>query len=723
MDIKETPEIYLEKLKKERFNEQVNTAYGIVQSEANPIMAKIGFDGDKNRLGWTLSNLAWIFDNYQAVEKVLEDAESIRKHFSYVVFCGMGGSGLSVQLVKDTFGEKGVKIYSLRTTDPKAIKEILDEISGFSGSLKEALEKTLVLAISKSGTTIETVSHKKYFEELYKKSALDIKKHMWVITDKGSPMDTGDYPQREIQLNGKGDIGGRFTAPTTNIFLLPLTIVAPERVKAVLTTAQEMNECKDIQLDIFLKLGAFLYYYAARQNKDKLTMFVPKELKSLPSWFEQLLEESLGKDGKGISLFYGEKLSAKELKPAAQNDRVFFRINLSGKKTEQELWKHLEANKYPLFEIEIKDINSIGGILLGLQRAVAAIGYLWDICFVNQPAVEGYKKATKEVMKVGGEVRVPKEWHYAGYKGLKLYYSPLCEAGIITESELKKESGNLDDAIAVYASILAVLHKKTKLEAVELTSYGRMSQGLNTILEQARYTIFTSGLKLPAKLGEGPDKNHSYHQNIEAGKDMWFSTYVMAESIEQPQALAFDENLLKAQAIGTMVSLLENKRRVVLLTVDKGLREAEQEVKEFFDKVFALLSTKKIIQGSEAGLPARLSAKPMAGKAGNMVTYDEFRRLDIKVARIIEVNLHPNADKLYLLKIDLGDNQRQIVAGIRNSYKPEELVGKQVAVITNLEPAVIRGVESNGMLLAASDENGLCVISPQREVKVGSIIK
>jgi methionine--tRNA ligase beta chain len=106
-----------------------------------------------------------------------------------------------------------------------------------------------------------------------------------------------------------------------------------------------------------------------------------------------------------------------------------------------------------------------------------------------------------------------------------------------------------------------------------------------------------------------------------------------------------------------------------------------------------------------------------------MVTYEEFRKLEIKVARIQEVTEHPNADRLYVLKIDLGDSQRQIVAGIRNSYKPEELIGKQVAVITNLEPAVIRGTESQAMLLAASDENGVVILTPQKEVKVGSTVK
>ena len=705
-------EAYLLQIEGEKFNEQLTAAYGITKEQANPTIAKIGFDGKENRMGWTVANVNWILNNYHTVEKVLADAEYIRGHFKYVVFYGMGGSGLSVQLVKDTFGEKGVKLYSLRTTDPKAIKDILDEIASLEGALPQALAKTLVVAISKSGTTIETVFHKKYFEELYKKFPLDIKRHMWVITDKGSPLDTGDYPQREIQLNGRGDIGGRFTSPTTTIFLLPLAIVAPEKVKVILETAQAMNEVRVVTQDVFLRLGASLYYWGAQQGKDKLTMLMPDALRDIPMWAEQLFEESLGKEGKGISLFYDEKLTLKELKPIEQNDRVFFRINIAGKQTQAELWKYLSANKYPAYEIDIKDIDSIGGILLGLQRAVAAIGYLWGICFVNQPAVEGYKKATKELMDAGSDVKVPSEWRYASYKGLTLYYSPLLETGSITEKELKEEvrtfGANADEAVIVYAAILGLLLKNAKVKAIELTSYGKMPQGFKGILEHARYCMFTHGLKFPSKLGEGPDKNHSYHQNIEAGRDMWFSTYFMAEKIEQPQVLKFDENLLKAQCLGTVKSLMYNKRSVVLITFDKALQEAQEELKEFFDKVGTLLSSVKIIKGPDAG---------------NLVTYDEFRRLDIRVARILEVNPHPNADKLYLLKIDLGGTQRQIVAGIRNSYKPEELMGKQIAVITNLEPAVIRGVKSEGMLLAASDENGIAILTPQREVKAGSIVK
>ncbi|MBI4335737.1 MAG: methionine--tRNA ligase subunit beta [Candidatus Omnitrophica bacterium] len=106
-----------------------------------------------------------------------------------------------------------------------------------------------------------------------------------------------------------------------------------------------------------------------------------------------------------------------------------------------------------------------------------------------------------------------------------------------------------------------------------------------------------------------------------------------------------------------------------------------------------------------------------------MATIEEFRKLEMKVGKILEVNDHPNADKLYVIKVDLGDSQKQLVAGIKPSYKKEDLVGKQVAVVTNLEPAMLRGVESQGMILAASDENGIAVMTTDKPVKLGSIVK
>lgn len=106
-----------------------------------------------------------------------------------------------------------------------------------------------------------------------------------------------------------------------------------------------------------------------------------------------------------------------------------------------------------------------------------------------------------------------------------------------------------------------------------------------------------------------------------------------------------------------------------------------------------------------------------------MITLEDFKKLELKVAEIKEVNDHPRADKLYLIKLDLGDKIKQVVAGIKTSYSKDELIGKQVVVVDNLEPAVLRGVKSEGMILAVGDESGIAIISPQRRVKLGSTVK
>ena len=106
-----------------------------------------------------------------------------------------------------------------------------------------------------------------------------------------------------------------------------------------------------------------------------------------------------------------------------------------------------------------------------------------------------------------------------------------------------------------------------------------------------------------------------------------------------------------------------------------------------------------------------------------MATIEEFKKIEIVVAQIKEVKEHPNADRLYLLQVDTGKDVRQVVAGIRKAYTPEQLIGRRVALVANLEPAVIRGETSNGMLLAASDENGLALLNFDKEIKVGSIVK
>ena len=107
-----------------------------------------------------------------------------------------------------------------------------------------------------------------------------------------------------------------------------------------------------------------------------------------------------------------------------------------------------------------------------------------------------------------------------------------------------------------------------------------------------------------------------------------------------------------------------------------------------------------------------------------VIQYDDFAKLDLRIAKVVEVADHPNADKLLVLKIDLGGQQRQIIAGLKQHYAPEALLGKEIVLVTNIAPRKMRGMESEGMLLAATSGEGdamkVVILSPDREVPPGS---
>jgi methionyl-tRNA synthetase len=105
------------------------------------------------------------------------------------------------------------------------------------------------------------------------------------------------------------------------------------------------------------------------------------------------------------------------------------------------------------------------------------------------------------------------------------------------------------------------------------------------------------------------------------------------------------------------------------------------------------------------------------------ISIDDFKKIELKVATIKAAEPHPNADKLMVLQIDLGTEQRQICAGIRNQYTTEELVGKQIVVVAKLATAKLRGLESQGMLLAASSNEQVILMTPDKPALAGSTVK
>ena len=132
---------------------------------------------------------------------------------------------------------------------------------------------------------------------------------------------------------------------------------------------------------------------------------------------------------------------------------------------------------------------------------------------------------------------------------------------------------------------------------------------------------------------------------------------------------------------------------------------------------------------SDAKPAGSAPSAPSAGSAADasvedsLIPIDLFAKIDLRVATVLHVEPHPNADRLLKLQIDLGSERRQLVAGLASHYRPEDLIGKQIIVVANLKPAKLRGELSQGMLLAASDADGVAILRPERPMAPGSQVR
>ncbi len=105
------------------------------------------------------------------------------------------------------------------------------------------------------------------------------------------------------------------------------------------------------------------------------------------------------------------------------------------------------------------------------------------------------------------------------------------------------------------------------------------------------------------------------------------------------------------------------------------------------------------------------------------VTYDDWRKLELRIAEVIDAKEHPEADKLLILKVKIGAEERTIVAGIKQHYTPKQIIGKKIVVFANLQPRTLRGVTSQGMLLAAVDGDKVILLQPEKDIASGAKIQ
>ena len=204
-----------------------------------------------------------------------------------------------------------------------------------------------------------------------------------------------------------------------------------------------------------------------------------------------------------------------------------------------------------------------------------------------------------------------------------------------------------------------------------------------------------------------------------------------------PWALAKDPE--KQDRLATVLyNLLESIRICAVLlhsflpeTSDKILDSICATVRDLDSTTtFGMLETDKKVTDKPTPLFARIDANKFMAefnkepeKEEPKITIEDFSKVELKVGTVKECYQHEEAKHLLVMKVDLGKETRQIVSGISKYYKADEMVGKQVVVVTNLAPTTIHGIESNGMILSADSKKKTCVITPDKEVKNGSTVR
>ena len=342
-----------------------------------------GEDDPADRLGW----LDLPFSMEKEIERLTESAKQVvESEIERVVLLGMGGSSLAPEVFAETFGSAagGPGLTVLDSTHP-------DQIAHVAGSLD--LDRTLFLVSSKSGGTIETMSLYRYFRSL-----IDDGSHFMAITDPDTSLAelASNEGFRDTWLNPP-DIGGRYSA-LSFFGLVPAALIGVD-IHGLLETAREAAAVCAAAVpsddNPGLDIGAAIAKLAA-SGRDKLTFLVSESISSFGEWAEQLIAESTGKQGIGITPIVGEPLVDV---PDYGNDRVFVRLALDGETEQEDLLDELERAGHPTITFTIPDPKAMGELMFVWEFAVAVAGSILGINAFDQPNVEAAKRATRAVLE------------------------------------------------------------------------------------------------------------------------------------------------------------------------------------------------------------------------------------------------------------------------------------------------------------------------------------
>jgi len=508
-------------------------------------------DGEEKWLGWIdiVERQQADLATYAALGAEVETSD-----FQTVLLLGMGGSSLCPEVLAVTFGQRPgfPELRIVDSTDPEQVWTIRNEVN---------LADTLVVVASKSGSTLEPNILKQYFFNEMKEAvgAEEVGSHFIAITDPGSKMEqvAKDDGFRYI-FYGDPQIGGRFSA------LSPFGVVAAtlagldtekllaEAAKAVASAKLAPTENSAVELGLLLGT-------AANAGRDKITIFTSPEIYDLGAWMEQLIAESTGKLGKGITPVDRETIAAPEV---YGNDRIFAYIRYVGTADSSQDAKvaALEAAGHPVVHIEIADLYEIFGQFFTWEVATAVAGSVMGINPFNQPDVESAKIETRALTAAYEQTgqlptRTPILVEEANGQEFKLYATEAYASTL-------KETAPSETLAGLLKAHLDQIHPGDYFAALAylpmFPEYEAAIQGLRNKVRDAKHVATC--------LGFGPRFLHSTGQDYKGGPNTGVFLQITADhsvDVEIPgQKLTFGI-VIDAQAAGDLAVLESRGRRAL----------------------------------------------------------------------------------------------------------------------------------------------------------------
>jgi len=460
-------------------------------------------------------------------------AEVRRDGMGQVVLLGMGGSSLAPGTMHRTFGrvEGHPSLSVLESTHPDAVHE---------AARRADPEGTLVVVSSKSGTTAETLSLFRLFWKRAVEGTESPGAHFVAITDPGSPLEAlaGERGFRRV-FHAPTDVGGRYSA-LTPFGMAPAALVGIDGAE-LLERAREMaSACGPLAAaadNPGLRLGAVLGELALA-GRDKVTFLTSPALASFPDWAEQLLAESLGKDGKGLVPVAGEPAGEPGL---YGEDRLFVLLALEDEETSEleEKLQALDRAGHPTLRIRLADRAGLGAEFFRWEVATAAAGAALGVHPFNQPDVELAKRLAREAMAEGG--------------GAAEEMPPLA----------------LGDPGAVHDALTSFLGSAGPGDYISLQAWLAETPEVSFALGRLRLLLRAGG-RLATTVGFGPRFLHSTGQLHKGGPDNGLFIQLLDESrtdFPVPEETYTFRDLMRAQALGDSRALERRGRRLLRISL------------------------------------------------------------------------------------------------------------------------------------------------------------